>query len=349
MESKLIQPLGAGDLIDRAIRLYRQNFWTFIQIASPPVIIGSIFSFLWTLLARNIFTGKTEDEIIGYYLFSWFGGSIIWFIEFILTFVVVGGASRNLVRNLLWNEKFSFRETYKNVKSRFWALFWGASVVSLLLYFTLSAVVSLLYFGIIIAVIISVFIATISPFLAFLVGFVLILATIIGAGYVFFLIASFFIYVPSIMMVEGIGIGSAFGRNSGITKGRSKHLAALFLFTVLAVFSALSILYIPLGWYLFFNGIEFYSFDVDATPFWLTIVTQLISQTSWILITPVFILGLCLLYVDERVRHEGYDIELMAARQLGEIPAVPQQYSNPLQPALATETKAKNNSTLGLS
>jgi hypothetical protein len=45
--------------------------------------------------------------------------------------------------------------------------------------------------------------------------------------------------------------------------------------------------------------------------------------------------GLCLLYVDERVRHEGYDIELMAARRLGEIPAVPSSYINPLQPALA--------------
>jgi len=47
--------------------------------------------------------------------------------------------------------------------------------------------------------------------------------------------------------------------------------------------------------------------------------------------------GLCLLYVDERVRHEGYDIELMAARRLGEIPAVPQTYINPLQPALASQ------------
>ena len=49
-------------------------------------------------------------------------------------------------------------------------------------------------------------------------------------------------------------------------------------------------------------------------------------------------IGLCLLYVDERVRSEGYDIELMAARNLGEIPAVPTEYANPLQPALAAKT-----------
>ena len=48
-------------------------------------------------------------------------------------------------------------------------------------------------------------------------------------------------------------------------------------------------------------------------------------------------LGLSLLYVDERVRHEGYDIELMAARQLGELPDI--DVSSPLGTALYTERK----------
>jgi len=53
------------------------------------------------------------------------------------------------------------------------------------------------------------------------------------------------------------------------------------------------------------------------------------------------------------VRHEGYDIELMAARRLGEIPAVPNQFVNPLQPALAqqklpNQTKKSKMTTLGL-
>ena len=50
------------------------------------------------------------------------------------------------------------------------------------------------------------------------------------------------------------------------------------------------------------------------------------------MLTPVWMLGLSLLYVDERVRHEGYDIELMAARQLGEFPDV--NVSSPLGTAL---------------
>ena len=36
-----LAPLGAGDLIDRAVRLYRQHFLTLIRIAAPPVLLSA--------------------------------------------------------------------------------------------------------------------------------------------------------------------------------------------------------------------------------------------------------------------------------------------------------------------
>jgi hypothetical protein len=48
-------------------------------------------------------------------------------------------------------------------------------------------------------------------------------------------------------------------------------------------------------------------------------------------------LGLSLLYVDERVRHEGYDIELMAARQLTEMPKLNDRVASPFAPAIVME------------
>ena len=65
--------------------------------------------------------------------------------------------------------------------------------------------------------------------------------------------------------------------------------------------------------------------------------TSILGPISAILLTPVWMLGLSLLYVDERVRHEGYDIELMAARQLGEVPDI--NVTSPLGTALYTERK----------
>ncbi len=64
-------------------------------------------------------------------------------------------------------------------------------------------------------------------------------------------------------------------------------------------------------------------------------------------------IDLCLHYVDQRVRHEDYDIELMVAQRLGEIPAVSSEFSNSLQPALANPNlkepmRKQDSSILGL-
>ena len=53
------------------------------------------------------------------------------------------------------------------------------------------------------------------------------------------------------------------------------------------------------------------------------------------MIIPVLMIGLCLLYVDERTQREGYDVELLAASVFGEMPSVPSDFVNPLEPALA--------------
>jgi hypothetical protein len=152
----------------------------------------------------------------------------------------------------------------------------------------------------------------------------------------FFLIASRFAYVPQVMLVEGLGAFSAIGRSATLASGNARRLMALFIFSIVAAYSALAILFVPLGWYAWANGVEIMRFDANLVPAWYEIAYAMIGQISFILLSPVWTIGLCLLYVDERVRSEGYDIELMAARRLGEIPAVPRSYVNPLQPALGT-------------
>ena len=200
---------------------------------------------------------------------------------------------------------------------------------------------------------IAIAVFSFSPFLTFVVSLALGLPNFFGTGLLFFLLASRFPYVPRVTLVENQGVFAAIGRSTGLAGGNVKRLAALFIFSIVATYSALALLYIPLGWYAYLNGVELFTFDVDTVPAWYEIANQLVWQVSFILLTPVWMIGLCLLYVDERVRHEGYDIELMAARQLGEIPAVPSQFVNPLQPALATTNlqnpkRNRDSSILGL-
>lgn len=359
-----LEPLGAGDLIDRSIRFYRKNFWTFILIAAPPVILGTLFFVGWTFLAKNLFSinSSSEFELAFYKIFLGLGNIVIWFIQTVATLVVMGGASRNFVRHLLYGEKITFGATYRNTMSRLLSLVGISSLITVVLGFVGAVIV---YFGFIagfIAILIAIGLLQSLPIAAFVVSLSLGIAFAVGTLYLLFLIISRFVYIPQIMMVEGQGAFSAMNRSIGLAGKNVKRVAMLFIFTLVTTYSALAILYIPLGWYAWMEGVQLFSFtSVDAVPAWYQIATQVISQASLILLTPIWMIGLCLLYVDERVRKEGYDIELLAARRLGDIPNVPNHYVNPLQPALSSsvvidpESKAarksdprSSTSTLGL-
>jgi hypothetical protein len=334
-----LTPLGAGDLIDRAVRFYRQNFWTFVWIAAPPILVGTLISIGWTTIGRSLFSANASRdpfESFFYYSFLWIGNIIIWFTESVAVMTVMGGASRNFVRHLLFGEPLSFRETYKNARKRVLGLIAASGIITFLLSFI---GIFIFYFTLFVAVIVIAVVAaafSFSPFLIFLVSFFLGAGVIFLGCWLFFLVASRFAYVPQVMLVESLGVFAAIGRSTNLASGNVKRFAALFVFTIVAIYSALLLFYIPLNLYAWFEGITFFA-DVDSIPSWYQISNQIISQASMILLIPIWMIGLCLLYIDERVRHEGYDIELMAARSLGEIPAVPRSFVNPLQPALAQQ------------
>ena len=335
---QFLMPLGAGDLIDRAVRFYRKNFWTFVSIAAPPIFVGMCISIFWGYLGRSLFNvGATRDEteLSLYYLFLALGNIVIFVAEAITVLSVMGGASRNFVRHLLFGEPITFRETYRNTKNRLGGLIAVSAIIVIILFvagyfiLTVGLVIGLILVGI------AAYVFMFSSVLTVIVSIVLSAAVGFFTLWLFFLLGSRFAYVPQVMLVEGLGVFAALGRSMSLASGNVRRLAALFIFTIVATYSALALFYIPLGWYAWANGVDIFSFDNDVIPVWYEISSQVVSQISLILLMPVWMIGLCLLYVDERVRHEGYDIELMAAQRLGDIPKVPSAFVNPLQPALA--------------
>lgn len=355
MNDLAIKQLGPGDLVDRAVRFYRRFFWTFILIAAPPVVAGTIISVGWTVLSRQIFSVGADPmsvENAFYAIFLWLGTVIIWGVETIATLVVMGGASRNFVRHLLFDEPITFAETYRNTWQRLGGLILASTLITIVLG-TVGLVI--FYIGFIIAfLLIALVILAFSflPVVAFVISVAVGLVVFFATLWLFMLIASRVAYVPQVMLVEGQSVFSAISRSASLAGGSVKRLAALFMFTTVATYSALALLYVPLAWYASSQGVEMFTFDADLIPAWYEVAYNVIWQISFILLSPVWMVGLCLLYVDERVRAEGYDIELMAARRLGDIPNVPDTYLNPLTPALskpASQTPAsKDVLTLGL-
>src|SRR5438105_12488121 len=114
-------PLGAGDLIDRAVRLDRRHFTTLIRIAAPPVLTQTLASLIITLGAHMARYDATALLLV-------LVGYLVWIVGALLNFIVMGGAARNLITHLLWNEPFSARTTYRNVRERFGGLL-GSSII----------------------------------------------------------------------------------------------------------------------------------------------------------------------------------------------------------------------------
>ena len=98
-----IVPLGAGDLIDRAVRLYRRHLLVLIRIAAPPVFMSALGSVMWAIAWRGLFATPSGAQL-ALYLFLGFLGLALLVGGHIFSLIVMGGASRNLVTYLLWNE-----------------------------------------------------------------------------------------------------------------------------------------------------------------------------------------------------------------------------------------------------
>ena len=125
-----LAPLGAGDLIDRAVRLYRRHLFVLIRTAAPPCIIVAAGWILFSISIRRIFVADQSDDLV-FYVFAWFLSIAMMLGGYLFTVVVMGGATRTLVAHLLRNDAVTARATYAAVRSRFWGLL-GASLIVLL-------------------------------------------------------------------------------------------------------------------------------------------------------------------------------------------------------------------------
>ena len=325
-----LAPLGAGDLIDRALRLYRRHLFVLIRTAAPPVIIIAAGWMLMSISFRQIFIVSDRSELF-LNIFLLIASLGISTTGYLLILVVMGGATRTLVAHLLRNDPVTARATYAAVKARFW----GLMLASIIILIFVSVMLSMVFYVLEFVVVAGVFAALgLSRFLpAWLITIVLSIVGLAVTGALllgFFFLVGKIAYVPQVMLVEGKGVFEAVGRSFVLAKGNARRLMAMTLFTTFATISALILLVVFL---LIIGTVSGFDATNSAEwPAWYTTSFSIIGPLSAILLTPVWMLGLSLLYVDERVRHEGYDIELMAARQLDELPDI--NVSSPLGTAL---------------
>lgn len=276
-----------------------------------------------------MFTASTEDLLFHVLILTLATGIML--AGYLFSLVVMGGATRTLVANLLRNDPVTARATYSAVKARFWGLV-GASFIVLAWIFASLAVASAGGQAVLAIVFVGMaLVFSVGP--PWLGAVIMLLGTLVSTCFsiwLFFLVGGRLAYIHQAMLVEGKGVLEAVGRSFSLARGNVRRLMAMTLFTTFGILSALMLLFLLISFVGWFTGIDMR--NSTAWPAWFTIAYSILGPISSILLTPIWMLGLSLLYVDERVRHEGYDIELMASRQLSEFPDV--NVTSPLGTAL---------------
>jgi hypothetical protein len=324
-------PLGAGDLIDRAVRLYRRHLLTLMRIATPPVVVTASGWVMCTVGIRGV-SDTSDTAAIVLYVLLILAGAMVIIGGHIFALIVMGGASRNLVTHLLWGEPVLVRTTYAAVRSRFWSLLGATIVMAVWLSISLNVAFFGGYMVGLVVGLIFIFLGQWAPvWLSVLVVVIGIIVGIAVSLWLFFFMAGKVAYVPQVMLVEGKGVLQSVSRSFSLAKGNVRRLMAMTFFITFATYSALMILVLPLGLLGWMNGIS--PVSAGEWPMWYAIAYSVVEPLSSIMLAPVWMLGMSLLYVDERVRQEGYDIELMASQKLDPMPQL--NILSPLAPAIS--------------
>src|SRR5258706_14076718 len=131
-DSFTLAPMSAGDIIDRAARLYRQNFLALLRVVLWPSLMDYTGTMLYTIGFRN-FSMMRGNGRFALSLLLVIGGICLLIMGKAAFYAVLGGASRSLVDHLFEGKPILARDVYRAIFKRFWPLIGALCMVLLLM------------------------------------------------------------------------------------------------------------------------------------------------------------------------------------------------------------------------
>jgi len=308
----ILEPISTGDVIDRAVRLYRRNFTPLVAITAVPTLIGYVVSVMfWSGYSSLITSTTTSRGVPGTAVWMLALGALgypIWAYVLLLT---VSGMSRVVGDHLMLSEPITFRRCFAAVKRRLGAitlmgLLSVLMLVAAYIIVSILVIVLVLLVGLIVGVIAA---ARLPQWLATGTLVVLVIVAVTLSLLVISVVVARVVFLPQIVMIEGQSAGNALGRAIRLGKGNWYRVAAIALFTYFVSLSLLAAFTLPVMTALYFWGVLSAEFFVGPT--WNILYTSF-GQISNLLSLPIWIVSFTLLYFDSRVRKEAYDLDLIA-------------------------------------
>jgi len=115
--------------------------------------------------------------------------------------------------------------------------------------------------------------------------------------------------IPAAVLEERTLFDAA-ARSARLTKGDRFRVFVVYMLFVMLMIVVTMVINVPLGVIGFFLST---SGGLAAPPTWLQVTSSMVGYFTQCLVGPLMTIALALLYYDERVRKEAFDLELMMA------------------------------------
>lgn len=266
-----LRPLGVGELIDAAIRIYRSRAKTLLLAVAIPVVPVLILTTLVSFSSQpdlSVDPATGQANLDGGDLALTIAGLLVSFIATTIATSIATAACFRSISGAYVGDDPDWRESLRFAMSRFWSVL-GLTILVLL--------------------------ATVAGIFACFFG-VLVPMTFLS------------IAMPA-LLVEGLGVGDAMRRSWRLVRGTGWRVLGIVLLSALLGIAFQAALSAPIA----------VVFFVDVSTVVQQVLNGVVTTVSTVLVVPFSAALTMALYVDLRVRKEGFDLVLWAQR-LGNAP-----------------------------
>lgn len=305
-----LRPLRLGDVYDGAFKAIRQNPKTMVGLAA---LVTTAFMLIPALVSLFLAAGDSllvvpelsdpagpggapsSTDGMGLSIAQGMGGLFA-----LPATVVLTGICVHVVHRAVLGRRTTIGEAWAAARGRLLRLL-GLTVLGGLM--VAAPLILLVALGVFLGV-------TVSTWLGVVVG---LLGGLAGLAVFLFLQVRLLYLAPAALMLERRGVRSALGRAWNLSRGQYWRIFGIWLLTGLVVGVASQVIAIPFG---IIGMVAVFAAPDSSWAGLLLVLSGYVSTVIVGAVTTPFSAGVsALLYLDQRIRKEGYDVELIAASE----------------------------------
>lgn len=284
-----LRPMSTSQVLDRTFWLYRHNFWLFAGIAALPPALGLVAQ-LGSLVFPRIFSNSTHEIPV----LSIGIGVILFALLYLVGYALATGASVYAVSNAHLGKEITIGQAYKAASGRVVSIILTGILV-VILFVGLGVGCGLLFTGVV----------GTAGFLGLrgsLLGLLTFLTVVAEAGFMIWLFLRLAVVIQACVLEE-LGAVQSIKRSFSLTRGTVGRMLAIVLLYVAVVFALILAFSTPL----FLAALKTHGHPSVGYQ----IGQQFGGFLAGTIATPISLIAFSLIYYDQRVRKEAFDLTLM--------------------------------------